>query len=275
MTGDGENPLLQAVMTRLEALRARIGSLGARHLCPVCGDRVRGFQLLPESYVRNASQHGYPYSFDQAETLNYRDYSCPVCRASDRDRLYALYIQDYLAHVATDGSLQILDFAPSASFSRFMERTLGRSGLRASYRTADLSQGGVDDRVDITDMAIYGDNRFDLFICSHILEHVSDDGQALRELYRIVRPKGRGILMVPIILGLARIYEDPAVSGESERWRRFGQGDHVRLYSREGFMERVTEAGFSIHQYGQGYFGEKKFAQCGITKQSILYVVEK
>ncbi len=198
-----------------------------------------------------------------------------MCRASDRDRLYALYIQGYLAKVATDGAIEILDFAPSAAFSRFMKRTLGRSGLRASYQTADLNLEGVDVHVDITDMAIYGDNRFDFFICSHILEHVSDDRQALGELYRILRPRGWGILMVPIVLGLARIDEDPAVLDESERWRRFGQGDHVRLYSKEVFVERVRLAGFNLHHYGIEYFGEDNFSRCGITKQSILYVVEK
>jgi SAM-dependent methyltransferase len=269
LTRDGEiPPLLQAVMRGMGALRAK-------HFCPVCGNRIKGFRPLPESYVRTASQHRYPYSFDQAETLNYQDYSCPVCGASDRDRLYALYIQGNLAKVATGGAIEILDFAPSASFSRFMKRTLGRSEFRASYQTADLSLDGVDVHVDITDMAIYGDNRFDFFICSHILEHVSDDRQALGELYRILRPRGRGILMVPIVLGLNCIDEDPAVLDESERWRRFGQGDHVRLYSKERFMERVTDAGFSIHQYGKEHFGEDGFARCGITKQSILYVVEK
>jgi len=262
-------------MAGLGALKARIGSLGASHCCPVCGSPVRGFQPLPKSYAGSARQHGFPYSFTQVETLNYRDYSCPRCGASDRDRLYALYIHAYLAQVATGGALHILDFAPSAAFSRFMARTLGRSGIGASYRTADLNLAGVNDRVDITDMALYGNNRFDFFICSHILEHVSDDGQALRELYRILKPYGQGILMVPIVLGLARIDEDPAVTDELERWRRFGQGDHVRLYSREGFLERVRSAGFGLHQYGAGYFGEHHFKRCGITKQSILYVVEK
>lgn len=64
----------------------------------------------------------------------------------------------------------------------------GRGDLE--YRTADLMMSGVDDVVDITDMNSYADGSFDFFICSHILEHVSDDGRALNELYRVLTAGG-------------------------------------------------------------------------------------
>ena len=70
----------------------------------------------------------------------------------------------------------------------------------------------VDDKVDITDMTIYPDNHFDFFICSHMLEHVFDDRKALRELYRILKWGGQGILVVPIVLSIDEIDEDPSVT---------------------------------------------------------------
>lgn len=81
--------------------------------------------------------------------------------------------------------------------------------------------------------------------------------------------------MVPIILELQEIDEDPSVVDEAERWRRFGQNDHVRLYSKPGFLGRVQEAGFVVHQYGKESFGEEVFTRSGIAHQSVLYVVEK
>lgn len=250
-------------------------SVGAKYRCPVCSSRIKRFRPLSKFYFNNAKQYGYRYTFGQAETLNYHDYSCPLCGASDRDRLYSLYIQGYLASDKTNRAIKIVDFAPSAPLSRFIRNLIELSGQNASYRTADLSMEGVDDKVDVTDMRLYDDNQFDFFICSHVLEHVSDDRKALRELYRILKPQGIGILMVPIILSLVEIDDDPSVIDESERWRRFGQYNHVRLYSKDGFIKRVKEAGFLIHQYGNEFFGEKLFAQNGITNQSILYVVEK
>ncbi len=258
-----------------EALKALKYSVGAKYNCPVCNRRVNQFFPLPEYYFLNAKKHGYRYNMEQAETLNYRSYSCPVCGASDRDRLCALYLQTYFSKIKNEEHINMLDIAPSAPLSRYIRKGIAISALNVSYRTADMGMTGVDDKIDISDMQLYDNNQFDFFICSHVLEHVPDDHKALSELYRILKPGRSGILMVPIILGLEEIDEDPFERDESERWRRFGQNDHVRLYSKKGFIRRVKVAGFSIHEYGIGHFGEEIFDQMGMTSQSVLYVVEK
>jgi len=133
----------------------------------------------------------------------------------------------------------------------------------------------VDDRVDLSNLQAYDSEQFDFFICSHVLEHVPDDSKALRELHRILKRGAQAILMVPIILAIDQIDEDPETSDEAERWRRFGQFDHVRLYSKRGFLERVRGAGFAVHELGKEFFGAETFDRAGITAQSVLYVVEK
>jgi predicted SAM-dependent methyltransferase len=146
---------------------------------------------------------------------------------------------------------------------------------RVSYVTADLFRQDVDDQVDIMDMNLYGDCSVDFFICSHVLEHVEDDRKAMRELYRVLKQGGQGILVVPIILTIDEIDEDPSVTDEAERWRRFGQFDHVRLYSKRGFLARVAEAGFTITELGLEHFGEETFREHAISNQSVLYIVKK
>jgi hypothetical protein len=81
--------------------------------------------------------------------------------------------------------------------------------------------------------------------------------------------------MVPIILSVTQIDEDPDLKDEGERWRRFGQFDHVRLYSKSGFLDRVRDAGFEVRELGKEFFGEELLKRTGITSQSVLYVVEK
>lgn len=258
-----------------EALKALKYSVGAKYNCPVCNRRVNQFFPLPEYYFLNAKKHGYRYNMEQAETLNYHSYSCPVCGASDRDRLCSLYLQTYFSKIKNEEHVSMLDIAPSAPLSRYIRKGIAISALNASYRTADIGMTGVDDKIDILDMRLYENNQFDFFICSHVLEHVPDDHKALSELYRILKSGGAGILMVPIILGLEEIDEDPFEKDESERWRRFGQHDHVRLYSKNGFIDRTKKVGFLVQQYDKLYFGEKLFKRSGITSQSILYVVVK
>ena len=264
-----------AVKWRAMASEGRVLILKAKYRCSVCNMRVEGFEALPEFYLENLEKHGWPYTGDEAETCNFRAYQCPYCKSSDRDRLYALYLHHYLTQLKPNTSLSIVDFAPSAPLSDFIRRQIMRARSNISYRTADAFADGADDRVDITNMHLYEDARFDFFLCSHVLEHVADDQTALRELRRILKPGGKGILMVPIILGLVEIDEDPTVVDEGERWRRFGQYDHVRLYSKKGFVDRVQAAGFTLSEYGNEFFGKESFARHGITDQSVLYVVEK
>ena len=247
-----------------------IRSLSYRFFCPVCNQRVKAFHPLGRFFTDNKKKYGWPYKPEEMETINVAHFSCPHCEAADRYRLYALYLSQRLPTAGSGGARELLEFAPHGVFSRFVRFF---PGIR--FRTADLFMTGVDDRVDITDMKIYADGRFDVFICSHVLEHVADDRKALAELFRILKPGGWGILMAPINLVAKEIDEDPAVTDVGERWRRFGQDDHVRLYTKTGFIERVKNAGFTLQQYGIDFFGAGIFQRCGITPQSVLYVVEK
>lgn len=257
-----------------QTLRWKVDSFTGKYRCSVCSRRVRVFLPLDPSMLEDLRKHGWKFQKHEAETSNIDSYSCPHCDASDRDRLYALYLADYFQRVRAPGTIKIVDFGPTPSLSRFISKKIARS-TRFLYVTADLLMGHVDDKVDMTDMKIYDDNSVDFFICSHVLEHVDDDRKALSELYRILKRGGRGILVVPIILTIEEIDEDPSVTDPAERCRRFGQDDHVRLYSKNGFLLRVRAAGFTVHQLGADHFGKDTFRQHGITEQSVLYIVEK
>ena len=157
--------------------------------CNLCGSRVR-FLSVSRLLGQELASYGCTYSLDDFETLNHRRYFCPICGSSDRDRLYKLYIDRFLPPA---GVCRVLEFAPSKTLSPYLR---GRADMQ--HRTADLMMSDVDDVVDIMDMPMYADGSFDFFICSHVLEHVADDGRALNELYRILAPGGRGIVMTPV-----------------------------------------------------------------------------
>jgi SAM-dependent methyltransferase len=264
-----------ALKERARALQHQVKLISATHYCPVCESRVVSFLPMPEFFRENQRQYGFPFANEDGETCNETAYLCPSCQATDRDRLYALFLNDYLMDLESAGPVQIVEFGPSAPLSAFIRRIIKLSGKDIRYRTADFLTDNVDDKVDITDLQCYQTNRFDFFICSHVLEHVPDDRKALSELHRILKPGGKAILMVPIILSIDEIDEDIEVMDEAERWRRFGQDDHVRLYSKRGFLERVREAGFKVHELGKDFFSEDLFERTGITSQSVLYIVEK
>jgi SAM-dependent methyltransferase len=230
--------------------------------CNLCGEDVE-FVANTETLGATLRKFEFPYSIDQFETLNHRHYSCPTCGASDRDRLYHLYAE---RHLPKDRLTRILDFAPSRTFSPYL-----RDRPHVSYRSADLMMADVDDVVDIMDLSIYPDESIDFFMCSHVLEHVSDDRRALAELYRVLAPGGRGIVMAPIA-PRGSFDEDPDVTDEAERWRRFAQDDHVRLYDRRTFVERIRGAGFDVEMHTWRTLGPWRLRRHGVALRSVLYI---
>ena len=274
----GMNPLIHYLkygqregrLAQPEAPAQQVKPVSASYACPVCKNEVEAFVPLSSFYLENIKQYGYPYTFAEAETLNSEGYTCPHCGASDRDRLYACYLEKKRYQYPAGRQLVLLDIAPSIQLGRFIDRL-----ENVVHHTGDLLIEGVDFSLDITNMPEMQSNSYDILICSHVLEHVSDDRKALAELYRILKPGGWGIIMVPIILTLDQIDEDPQVTDVAERWRRFGQYDHVRLYNKRGFVERVESAGFHLKQLDVDYFGASTFRRYGVTTQSVLYIAEK
>jgi len=241
---------------------------GEIYRCPICLSDLRLFYPLPDYFRINLEINGRIYTAYDFETMNVENYMCPVCRGSDRERLYALYLK--MRYEDLKDNKTLVHFAPEKSLSKYLKQKIKRN-----YRTADLLMKDVDDRLDITNMNIYETDSVNCFICSHVLEHVRDDKKALQELFRILKPPGWGILMVPLIPELDETYEDFSKTTEEERLRHFGQEDHVRVYAKKDFIKKMENAGFIIHQIGRDYFGKDVFNRCGISEKSFLYIVEK
>ena len=111
------------------------------------------------------------------------------------------------------------------------------------YTTADLDSPIADLHLDVTDIH-QPDNTFDVVICNHVLEHVSDANKAFAEIKRILKPGGWAILLVPINPDVDT-FEDPSITDPKERERLFGQYDHVRQFGRD-YAEVLRKAGFDV-----------------------------
>jgi predicted SAM-dependent methyltransferase len=96
--------------------------------------------------------------------------------------------------------------------------------------------------MDLMNIA-HPDETFDIIYCSHVLEHIDDDRQAMREMRRVLRGDGWALIDVPVTA--EHTFEDPTITDPYERERLFGQFDHVRRYGPD-VADRLREAGFHV-----------------------------
>ncbi len=185
---------------------------------------------------------------------------CPICETSSRKfRAYGIRRREdaqcvhcgslerhrFLWHFLTErtdlfepGRKTMLHVAPESCFEPAFRRRLGEQ-----YLTADLYNPRAMVKMDITDIQ-YPDDSFDVIYCSHVLEHVLDDRQAMREFLRVLKPDGWAILLVPIGRR-EKTYEDPTIVDPQERLKHFGKEDHVRIYGPD-YADRLREVGFRV-----------------------------
>jgi len=82
-------------------------------------------------------------------------------------------------------------------------------------------------------------------------------------------------LVAPISVGLENTLEDHTVITEEERWKYYGQHDHLRLYAHDDYVKKIKSHGFDLQELGIKYFGKRLFNRLGLTSTSILYIAEK
>ncbi|HEX4868845.1 MAG TPA: class I SAM-dependent methyltransferase [Acidimicrobiales bacterium] len=84
----------------------------------------------------------------------------------------------------------------------------------------------------------FPDDAFDRIIASEVLEHVSDDQQALHEIFRVLKPGGTLAATVP-----AWLPEQICWALSEEYHAPFVEGGHVRIYSEPTLRDRMRRAG--------------------------------
>lgn len=226
------------------------GVTGPRHTahkayCAACGSRVsRRFRPGPD---------GRPEA------------TCPRCGSLERHRFLSLLL-GALAPELRDLDT-VVEIAPSPQSTILLDRLGARR--RVSF-DAGHDARAVDALASLTSLPLR-DGSVDLLVCYHVLEHVPDDCAAMREIARVLSPRGIALLEVPIKVGVVT-EEDPTATPE-ERARRFGQLDHVRWYG-DDFDARLSAAGLgSVRVTPPALVGEAAVEWFRLMAHEVVWVV--
>jgi SAM-dependent methyltransferase len=210
-------PLIGPALSRLHYAFSTLRKLGGVYprTCPIC------------SYHGRFRAFGDPPRWDA---------QCSSCGSLERHRLFALLLRDRPELVQG----RVIHFAPEPGIARLIKPLAG------DYKSADLMMSGCDlvlnlEQIDLPDQSV------DVFVASHVLEHV-DDRKALAELHRCLRRRGVAIIMIPIIEGWRKSYENEAIVSLDQRTLHFGQCDHVRYYGAD-VRNRMASAGFVLEEF--------------------------
>jgi len=236
----------RAIASRVAALSGKLSDRLDRDrllTCNACGHAVAGF-------TRYAGKPNL----------------CPRCGATAKERLVLALIDS--GHLTIPSGGRFLHIGPS-------ERTLIQRLVAAgSYTAADLHPGVYEGQdvveLDLTKLGSLGSDlgKFDIIYASHILEHIPDDGLALRATCGSLTPQGEFWMLVPLA-------ESSTVDGDGtesvrQREERFGQWDHVRQY---GFdvEQRLEAAGYTVTRLGAVDLGVEIVASAGLSLNDIVW----
>ncbi len=218
--------------------------------CPVCEKSFRKFLSYGSSVA------------------NRENVLCPFDLTLERHRLMWLYLKDH-SNFLTAEKLNVLHIAPEQCFH---QRFKNQKNL--NYLTGDLVSPIADIHFDLHSIPLE-ENRFDVVFCNHVLEHVEDALQCMKELYRVMKPGGWGIMQVPQDFSREVTYEDASIVTPEEREKHFWQYDHVRLFGKD-YPDWLKRAGFDVEEFiPENHYSLEQYNRYRLQKGEILYIVRK
>lgn len=192
---------------------------------------------------------------------------CPYDLTLERHRLMWLYLKNETDFFTAKQKL--LHIAPEQCFHKTFKKM-----ENIDYLTGDLESPIADMHFDLHEIPLE-DNQFDIVFCNHVLEHVNDANQCMKELYRVMKPGGWGIFQVPQDMTREETYEDPAITSPEEREKHFWQKDHVRLFAKD-YPEWLKRAGFEITEFHpKEQFSKEEIERYRLMENEVLYIARK
>lgn len=220
---------------------------GNHFFCPCCNRAFRKF---------------LPFGVKQRQNAQ-----CPGCDSLERHRLLWLYLK-HKTNLFTD-RLTILHISPESFFQKEF-----KSMKNINYISSDLTSPIAMVKIDITEIP-YKEKSFDVILCCHVLEHISDDRKAMREILRVLKPRGWAILQSPIDPSRKVTLEDQKGMAMEDRERLFGEFDHLRIYGRD-YKKRLEVEGFivKVESFTQE-MGVNMVKRYGCQEDEDIYICSK
>jgi len=197
------------------------------------------FFMKGNTYVDPIDQKSFrsflPYGYENPR----ENVLSPSTLSLERHRLLWLFLKNETDFFSKP--YKVLHFAPEQAFYKRFQKL-----KNLDYITTDLNSPLAEVKADICNLP-FSDDAFDVILCNHVLEHIPNDTQAMRELYRVLKPNGWGVFQIPQDLNREKTFEDDSITDKKKRTEVFGQYDHVRIYGRD-YFNKLRGVGFTVEE---------------------------
>lgn len=191
---------------------------------------------------------------------------CPKCNSLPRTRLIPFSLR-YFNLVKSN--LNILHIAPNLNEYNYVKNTFQNINQYDRLNIRAVAHINLEQDITKNDIA---DNTYDLVIVWHVLEHIVDDKKAASEIYRILRPKGKLLMSVPIYpKGNMVTYEDPTIP-YIDYMKVHGHPDHCRSCGMD-YYERFENVGFSTELLNK--YKTEDIKKFGLSKDHVVWCFKK
>ncbi|MBA3751198.1 class I SAM-dependent methyltransferase [Candidatus Dependentiae bacterium] len=193
--------------------------------------------------------------------------ACPNCYSLERHRHFWLFLKTNHPEIFS-GNITLLHWAPEKMLSKKLSSIPTINYIGGDLTPSEKSWCSVR-QLDITQIDL-PKNSIDVMICSHVLEHVSEDTKALQETMRILKPGGWALFMFPLYHNLDKTYENSTITTPQGRAIAFDHPEHVRKYGWD-VLKKMKAIGFAVEvhllkdlssqdrlTYGLGKTGDEK-----------------
>lgn len=186
---------------------------------------------------------------------------CPKCGSKERQRAVLMFLQA-ATDMFSDRHKHVLFVRP------YLEKNLRNIIFQHPFVTA------VPTYVDVRDIP-EDDESVDYVLHNHIMEHVSADVKAYKEFLRILKPGGTMLFTVPT--GTRDEIREQEAIGPVQRKRIYGQGDHVRLYGKQGLVDRLLKCGFAEARFAKlsEYYSKEETDRTGLEPHRGCFIAKK
>lgn len=188
-------------------------------ICSVCNQLVNAWEAHPNIQTRS--------EFTKLLEVIGSDlsvYQCPSCKCNDRERHLWLYMNSAGITDAIS-KMKILHIAPEIHIEQLIKKLLPQE-----YICGDINPSRLDQIQINVENITFESNYFDMIICNHVLEHVSQPELAINELYRCLKKGGFLIAQTPYSPLIKNKMEINVKPTHEFAKLFFGQEDHLRLF---------------------------------------------